>query len=68
MAFTHVAECLRRAVTITNDFVYEPAPASVLDRIQKRHSGHARVPVKLRDLSEILNPQPEAAFPIASDL
>ena len=55
-----VAECLRRAVTITNDFVYEPEHASVLDRIQKRRSGHTRVPVRLRDLCEILNPQPEA--------
>ena len=55
-----VAECLRRAVTITNDFVYEPEHESVLDRIQKRRSGHQRVPVRLRDLCEILNPQPEA--------
>ena len=58
----HVADCLRMACTVTNDFVYVPSVGQtpIFDRLTKRKSWHMRVPVKLKDVCDILNPQPAA--------
>jgi hypothetical protein len=51
-----VSECLSRAVEVTSDFyVAAPGAAAIWDRLSRR-----REFVKLRELSEVLNPQPAA--------
>jgi hypothetical protein len=51
-----VSECLSRAVEVTNDFyVAAPGAAAIWDRLSRRRDF-----VKLRELSEVLNPQPAA--------
>jgi hypothetical protein len=51
-----VSECLSRAVEVTSDFyVAAPGAVAVWDRLSRR-----REFVNLRELSEVLNPQPAA--------
>ena len=51
-----VSEYLSRAVEVTSDFyVAAPGAAAIWDRLSRR-----REFVKLRELSEVLNPQPAA--------
>ena len=54
-------ECLRNAVSVTKDWVYDPDPGLAYDqRIKPRRKSEKLVSVKWRDLGEILNPQPRA--------
>ena len=54
-------ECLRNAVSVTKDWVYDPDPGLAYDqRIKPRRKSEKLVNVKWRDLDEILNPQPRA--------
>jgi hypothetical protein len=51
-----VSECLSRAVEVTNDWRYTPGAAAIYDRLSSRLDRFLR----LRDLAEVLNPQPAA--------
>ena len=54
-------ECLRNAVSVTKDWVYDPDPGLAYDqRIKPRRKSEKLVSVKWRKLKEILNPQPRA--------
>ncbi len=54
-------ECLRHAVSVTKDWVYDPDPGLAYDqRIKPRRKSEKLVSVKWRKLKEILNPQPRA--------
>ena len=56
-----VAACLQRATTVTNEFIYTHGDGGNLcDRLSPRVISDRTLPVRLRDLSEVLNPQPEA--------
>ena len=54
-------ECLRNAVSVTKDWVYDPDPALAYhQRVKPRRKSEKLVSVKWRKLKEILNPQPRA--------
>ena len=54
-------ECLRNAVSVTKDWVYDPDPALAYhQRVKPRRKSEKLVSVKWRKLIEILNPQPRA--------
>ena len=54
-------ECLRNAVSVTKDWVYDPDPSLAYhQRIKPRRKSEKLVSVKWRNLEEILNPQPRA--------
>ena len=54
-------ECLRNAVSVTKDWVYDPDPGLAYhERIKPRRKSEKLVSVKWRQLAEILNPQPRA--------
>ena len=54
-------ECLRNAVSVTKDWVYDPDPGLAYhQRIKPRRKSEKLVSVKWRELKEILNPQPRA--------
>ena len=54
-------ECLRNAVSVTKDWVYDPDPALAYhQRVKPRRKSEKLVSVKWRSLEEILNPQPSA--------
>ena len=54
-------ECLRNAVSVTKDWVYDPDPSLAYhQRIKPRRKSEKLVSVKWRELDEILNPQPRA--------
>ena len=54
-------ECLRNAVSVTKDWVYDPDPSLAYhQRIKPRRKSEKLVSVKWRKLKEILNPQPRA--------
>jgi len=56
-----VAECLRKAVTVTNEWVYSPtAEGEIRNRLKQRVIKEMSVPVELRSLERIVNPQPRA--------
>ena len=54
-------ECLRRCVTVTNEWIYTPGPQDLRDRFSPRFVKERTVPLKHRELHEMLNPQPRAA-------
>ena len=56
-----VVECLRRAASVTGEWVYTPSDEELRDRFTPRRTAEHTVPVKQRELWEILNPQPRAA-------
>ena len=56
-----VVECLRRATTVTAEWIYEPGDGELRDRFRPKKQTEQTVPVKHRELWEILNPQPRAA-------
>ncbi|MEC9233693.1 MAG: hypothetical protein VX403_07250, partial [Planctomycetota bacterium] len=62
-----VDACLRAAASVTGDWEYtatsegRPPATNVRRRLQKKSTDERRVPVKLRNLCEILNPQPRTA-------
>ena len=55
-----VAECLQRATTVTNEWFYTPGDGDQLERVSRRVISERSVPVRHRDLSEVINPQPQA--------
>ena len=55
-----VAECLQRATTVTNEWVYQPGTGDVRERFAPRLISERTVPVAWRDLYEVINPQPQA--------
>ena len=56
-----VAECLRKAVTVTNEWVYSPtAEGEIRNRLKQRVIKEMSVPVELRSLESTVNPQPRA--------
>ena len=55
-----VAECLQRATTVTNEWVYTPGTGDVRERFAPRLISERTVPVAWRDLYEVINPQPQA--------
>ena len=54
-------ECFRRCVSVTNDFTYKPGFDDLRDRFAARYVRENAVPVVIRNLEEMLNPQPRAA-------
>ena len=56
-----VVESLRRATTVTNEWVYTPtAEGDIRSRLTHRVINERTVPVALRDLYEIIDAQPRA--------
>ena len=56
-----VVECLRRATTVTNEWVYSPTGSgSIRDRLQLRVMKETSVPIVLKPLAHIINAQPRA--------
>ena len=56
-----VVESLRRATTVTNEWVYTPtAEGDIRSRLTERQVKERTVPVKLKDLYEIVDAQPRA--------
>ena len=56
-----MAECLQRAATVTNEFVYtHGAGGDIRGRFAPRLISERAMPVRHRDLSEVVNPQPDA--------
>ena len=56
-----VAECLRRATTVTNEWVYTPtADGDMRSRLTQRLVKERTVPVVLKDLYEVIDAQPKA--------
>ena len=56
-----VAECLRKCVTVTNEFEYIEGQERIKDRIRPRKIDAKLTPVKNRKLADILNPQPKCS-------
>ena len=56
-----VDECWRRAVSVTNEWVYSPGPGPVADRITQKRITERSIPLKHRTLAEVLDPQPRAS-------
>ena len=56
-----VVECLRRATTVTNEWVYSPTgEGSIRNRLKLRVIKETSVPVVLKPLEHIVNAQPKA--------
>ncbi len=55
-----VAECLQRAATVTSEWIYTPGHGNICDRFTPRLISERTVPVRHRDLCEVINPQPRA--------
>ena len=56
-----VPECLRKAITVTNEWIYSPnAEGDIRSRLKQRVIKEMSVPVELRSLERIVNPQPRA--------
>ena len=57
----NVDECWRRAVSVTNEWVYTPGTGPVGNRITQRRIAERTIPLKHRTLAEVLDPQPKAS-------
>ena len=58
----NVADCWKRACSVTNEWVYDHNPEKPLrSRIQQRLNRERGVPLRNRTLAETLDPQPEAS-------
>ena len=56
-----IAECLRRASTVTNEWIYNPtAEGDIRNRLTRRVIKEMSVPVVLKNLDEVINAQPRA--------
>ena len=54
-------ECLRKAITVTNEWIYSPtAEGDIRSRLKQRVIKEMSVPVELRSLEQVVNPQPRA--------
>ena len=67
-----VEACLKAAAEVTNDWCYRPAghkedpTVNIAARLTSRWDHQRRVPLKLKTLSEVLNPQPTTAKVLTS--
>ncbi len=57
----NVDECWKRAVSVTNEWVYTPGPGPVAGRLAQRRITERSIPLKHRTLEEVLDPQPRAS-------
>jgi len=57
-----IVECLRKCVSVTNEFEYVEGRERIKDRIQPRKIDAKLVPVTNRKLAQILNPQPRCSI------
>ena len=56
-----VVECLRRATTVTNEWVYSPTgEGSIRNRLKLRVIKETSVPIKHKELWEVIDAQPKA--------
>ena len=56
-----VAECLRRACTVTNEWIYTPTTeGDIRQRLTRRVIKEMSVPVELKNLGEVIDAQPRA--------
>ena len=54
-------ECLRRATTVTDEWIYSPTTeGSIRDRLKQRVIKERTVPFKLKNLKDIIDAQPRA--------
>ena len=54
-------DCLRRATTVTDEWIYSPTTeGSIRDRLTQRVIKERTVPVKLKNLKDIIDAQPRA--------
>lgn len=56
-----VDACFKRAATVTGEWVYTPGDGPVSARITPKWSAERNIPLKCRNLGEVLNPQPQAS-------
>ena len=56
-----IVECLRKCVTVTNEFQYIESQERIKDKIKPRRTEATLIPVKNKTLTEILNPQPKCS-------
>ena len=54
-------ELLQRSMEITRQFVYDPVPEHLPDRIKPRFVSTRTLPVRNRTLAEVLDPQPKCS-------
>ena len=58
----NVADCWKRACSVTNEWVYDDQPTKPLkSRITQRLISERGIPLKNRTLPDVLNPQPDAS-------
>ena len=55
----------RKSVSVTKEWVYDPEPTRLRDRIKPKFTSEKSVPLRHRTLAEILNPMPDAAAVIS---
>ena len=55
----------RKNVSVTKEWVYDPEPTRLRDRIKPKFTSEKSVPLRHRTLAEILNPMPDAQAVIA---
>ena len=59
-----VVECLRRATTVTNEWIYTPtAEGDIRNRLTRRVIKEMSVPVVLKNLDEVITFEPLGAEP-----
>ena len=51
----------RKSVSVTKEWVYDPEPTRLRDRIKPRIVSEKSVPLRHRTLAEVLNPMPDAS-------
>ena len=58
----------KRACSVTGEWVYTPGEGPVKDRFKPKWNSERTIPLKNKQLSEVLNPQPKAAVVLAVKL
>ena len=57
----NVDECFKRACAVTNEWTYTEGHPDVRSRFAPKWVSEFHIPVKMRSLAEILDPQPRAS-------
>ena len=55
-----VVECLRKSVSVRNEWEHKPGNGPLHDRLERRQINERRIPIVHRELLEMLRPQPAA--------
>ncbi len=55
----------RKSLSVTREWIYDPEPTRLRDRIKPKFTSEKMVPLRHRTLAEILNPMPDASAVIA---